>query len=615
MAIYYIDPHTTTNGTGTWASPWSFSSNARTGLTSSDEIRIKGVALTSLLTATTYTATYTNNTTLTITAGGGLGADFAAGNFVYLPDYDVFLPVASVATNALTFGQSQIQLPIPSTVTTGINLRKVDTTTYGVSTASGNAYTCGNVTSLTGVTVSDCWTDATTRVTDGTVKTFIRSSTSGLNFYSDSDSGQNSSFTINMQNTHVMPGTNASGNVAWTSYLKDSTLNFNQFIGKVYTAAGSNLGNTNVPFNNNTVTIKTFGNNLFFTIAYGVNNTFTITNYHNYDVVTSMIGSANNALQYGSEYTLTFDKIYLYQGTGGILNCYNGNNVTFNLNGLIDYYSSTTPSILFQGYGKTTINYGASFSVKYNKQASTKTSVTDLVYYQVGTAPAGDYYIPTISAPSGWTYTNATNITTMFTGSTGAVKTYKLTPTIRNFNFPNTTNQVANTPYGYGYINNCLVTYRDGSAPYEILGLGYNGYMTTTMASNALPVVTTDATVYRTTGPSLKSYLGTRTTAYWTNNPKSIKSIKIPVTSGTSYTITGYIRTDDSAYTNGDCRISIILNDAEVVGQNMTTSCVNAWEQFSLAFTATQTCEVNLTWNMYYATGAKSYWLDDLNVA
>jgi hypothetical protein len=42
MATYYLNPYTATNGTGTFASPWSASSTTRTGLASGDEIRILG---------------------------------------------------------------------------------------------------------------------------------------------------------------------------------------------------------------------------------------------------------------------------------------------------------------------------------------------------------------------------------------------------------------------------------------------------------------------------------------------------------------------------------------------------------------------------------------------
>jgi hypothetical protein len=70
---------------------WSLSSTTRTGLASGDEIRILGVALTSLLTATSYTATVASRATLTITAGGGLGADWALYDVCYIQELDVFL--------------------------------------------------------------------------------------------------------------------------------------------------------------------------------------------------------------------------------------------------------------------------------------------------------------------------------------------------------------------------------------------------------------------------------------------------------------------------------------------------------------------------------------------
>lgn len=159
------------------------------------------------------------------------------------------------------------------------------------------------------------------------------------------------------------------------------------------------------------------------------------------------------------------------------------------------------------------------------------------------------------------------------------------------------------------------MTFANYSSPKEILSVGGHANSNSTSNTN-LPVVTGDASVYKTTGPSLKSNLVSRVSNSWVSRiARAKKTIKIPCTSGTSYTVAGFIRTDDTAYTNGDCRVSIYLNDEEVVGQDMTTACENAWEGFSLNFTAAQTAEYVLVWSMYYANGAKSYWLDDLTIS
>ena len=61
MAIYWLDPHiSTTGGTGTFASPYSIASATRAAFSPGDELRVKSVLLTNLLTATVYTATATD---------------------------------------------------------------------------------------------------------------------------------------------------------------------------------------------------------------------------------------------------------------------------------------------------------------------------------------------------------------------------------------------------------------------------------------------------------------------------------------------------------------------------------------------------------------------------
>jgi hypothetical protein len=160
MAIYYINPHTTTNGTGTFASPWSLSSTTRTGLAAGDEIRIFGVALTSLLTATSYTATWSAPHSLTITAGGGLGADWAIGDVCYIPDFDTFFVLSAKSGNIIG-GSSGNSLPIFNTSVASVTIRRVNTTTYPAG-STGTQTVLSDV--LNNITISDCWTAATTRV-------------------------------------------------------------------------------------------------------------------------------------------------------------------------------------------------------------------------------------------------------------------------------------------------------------------------------------------------------------------------------------------------------------------------------------------------------------------
>lgn len=612
MAIYYIDPHTTTNGTGTWASPWSLASSTRTGLTNGDEIRIKGVALTSLLTATSYTATVTNNYQLTITAGGGLGADWVAGDVAYLPAYDTFFKVYSVSSNVIQVYTSSSMLPIKDWSATSLTVRKVDTTTYPVSTTS-SAYNIGAATNLDGVTVSDCWTNATTRVTDGTVKTLFNNSytVTNMTLYMTkaASTAGGSGWTVNLQNTHVLCSrTTTNGYVETYINSTSSTYSINQ----IYSWGSGGTGFIQVAgVTGNTINIEHFTN--YYGLGAGCfatqNNTYNITNLLTANAYIAGNGAGisvpNNTINITnfSFIAVAFSSLFVL---------INNTSSTLNITGTIDQYGATAATYMFSGYGNLTINIGASVVYYYNKRAAQKSLWTYYCEYSSSAASGPTIYFPAFNVSNGWTYSvniyNTTTVSPTLPSRGGPPDDFKIIYPVNNL--------AATTPAGV--IGNCniIVSFEDGSAPFEILGV-FGTYNSSTTASNQnLPKVTTDAAVYRTTGPSLKSYLDSRVTSTWASNQaKATKTIKIPCTSGTSYTVTGYIRTDDTAYTNGDCRVGIYLNDAEVTGQDMTTACENAWEQFTLTFTATTTGEYVFTWSMYYANGAKSYWLDDLTIA
>lgn len=612
MAIYYIDPHTLTNGTGTWASPWSLASSTRTGLASGDEIRIKGVALTSLLTATSYTATVTNNYQLTITAGGGLGADWVIGDVGYFPSFDTFFKVYSVSGNVVQVYVATSMLPIKDWSVTSLTLRKVDTTAYPVSTTN-NAYAISSTSALNNITVSDCWTDATTRVTDGTVKTLFNTAfTSNMTLFLDraNQNGTVSGWTVNLQNTHAMCARASSAGYVDT-YVggSSSTYNINQIYGWGSSGGGILFA---LATNNSTVNITTFTSyyGIGTTNFTGQNNTVNITNLISSS--TDVFGSSGGVNSPNNTVNITN---YSFNATtsNGLLNNWNGCRTTVNITGTIDQYGPTAAVYVTVGYGDMTLNIGASVVYYYNKRVSTKSSWTYLSWYSGSNLVGSKIIFPTITCANDWTASIAIyNVTTLLNQTTGGMARSGL-PQLVNIVFP-VNSLGANMPYGYTSNVNQLITFEDGTDPNEILGVAGTGYYTSG-TNNAYPIVTTDASVYRTAGPSLKSYLATRTAVNWVAPAKATKTIKIPCTSGTSYTVTGYIRTDDTAYTNGDCRVGIYLNDAEVTGQNMTTACENAWEQFTLTFTATTTGEYVLAWSMYYANGAKSYWLDDLTIA
>ena len=620
MAIYYIDPHTTVNGTGTWASPWSINT-VHTGLVAGDEIRIKGIALTSLLTATEYTASVTSNYQLTIGAGGGLGADFAAFDVCYLPDYDTFFKVASVTGNVIALGASGAMLPINDTsAIANIRVRKVHLTSYPVGANSFNYYfTGGTYSSTNNIAISDCWINETTRVTDGTVKTLFNSSYSGnMNLYLDSSGvGNPENWSILLNNTHVLGGnTTTTSSITAYIYASKSTYNINQIFGTQNNAGGFSIGtsNSSTPIGS-TVTIKSLQCGNLLQPSYSRNLTLNIVDYICYYVDLDFSSSGSN-LQYCQNFTINIGKkICNTVWYSSIFNIALVDSGTINLVNGIDLIVNSNLSYLLYGVnGLVDINYGAGCVFNKNRKASTQTTF-NFGYIGGGNFYAGKGVIPNINIPPGCTITNMYTFSST-TPSTSINRSYFI-PQICNIEFSSIPSS-SQLPLGDTFSNK-LVTARDGGSPVEILGI-QNHATTSAGAATNHPNVTTDATVYKTIGPSLKSYLATRNATYWRNlagyaQPIAVKNIKIPVTAGTSYTVVGWVRTNDTAYLTGDCRMAIIYNNSELVAQDMTTACIDAWEQFTLTFTAPQTCEMNLAWEMYYSNGGKSYWLDDLTIS
>lgn len=628
MTIYYIDPHTTTNGTGTWASPYSINSSVRATLVSGDEYRIKGIPLTSLLTATVYTATYTSYYQLTITAGGGLGADFAANDIIYLPDAGTFIKISSVVTNVLTIVSSAM-MPWYNTSTgqTTITVRRVNLASYPAGTTTTNFYLANN-SSTPNITISDCWTDAVTRVTDGTVKTLINTSTTSINSicYIDGSSGTNpptsTNRTYSLENTHIFGGNTASGYVSAQITASYVTATIGQIVGNAYSSSysGINIGTSTSPCYSNTVTV-THATNIQLLGSPSYINTYnlTCTNMAMPQIdaaITGTILAINNVRNFTVTLnTLVCNSVYT---RAAFLNYYGYlTDAAITINGPVELYSNTAlVCISGGGFGTYTITFGASFTYKYSRRASTQSTIANLFNASsawIGT-PETFYFVPTLTAPSGWTVTGPPYTMGGSSLPNTTMQTTYLQPAQVTLSLPTTVTATAQ-PYALAKMTNTLVIHRDGSAPYEVLGLNATLQLNTGAAYTQAPFVTTDATVYRTAGPSLKAYLQTYSTTIWSlsysANPK--KSIKIPVTAGVSVTVAGYIRTDQTTYANGDVVMKVVFNETVLGSQNMTTACIGAWEGFSFTFTPTYTGEALLLWEMKYSM-AGSYWLDDLTI-
>ena len=285
MAVYYIDPYTATNGTGTWASPWSFASSVRTGLAAGDEVRIVARLLSSMLTATTYTATRPAANQIVITSGGGLGADFATTDLLYFPDYGTFSYVFSIATNTIT--TTNAILPIPTTASITLNVQRIPVANAPVSAIAQTMYLLG--TSLNNVTVTDGWTADRVQVTDGTAASIVRSSYSSLsasslgvdNTGTPGRSASVTSLVVNAPNTYIL-GVLGSGSTFTVALSNVTSLTFKQ----VFSSSGgaviqNNASNAAIPagITYNITHLSSVGANIF-TGLQGYSSTFNLTNIY-----------------------------------------------------------------------------------------------------------------------------------------------------------------------------------------------------------------------------------------------------------------------------------------------------------------------------------------------
>lgn len=615
MAIYWIDPHTTTNGTGTFASPYSIASTTRATFSPGDELRVKSVYLTSLLTATVYTATATNNYQITLTAGGGGGADFVTGDYIYFPDYDTFLRVNNVAANLLTLQiNGYTLLPITTTAAiTNLTVRKVNAATYGVSTTGVGYFLATNT--VDNVTITDGWVDETTQVTDGTAKTIVRSSSTAttINYYIDGNvSGRNNSTGLNydLSNTYFLPHPATSPSVIVNLRSSNATLNVAYICHQSTSIGCLAIGQTTTPVQNSTITIDNLVTYYGLSQMYGSDITINIGNIYS-AISYFLFNTSYTALQSVLNLTLNVTNIFSGQiNQPAMIEAYNVANTTLNITGRFSNYSNQAISYLFHGYGNISINFGAGFTYRYNREATLDSSILSRGAMISSTTQANKVIIPTLNLPDGWTVTQNNYVTTStFSTPYAATFTEKNAPTVWTIEYPS---QPSTLPQGYTNYFNVLVTHRDGSDPYEILGIGGNGYLATTTGT-VFPIVRRDTVTYRTAGPSLRCNLTTRTAAYWSNNTTAIKSIRIPVTAGVQRTVTGYIRTDMGVYANNDCRMVIDYQQTILANTSITTGCIDNWEQFTLTFTPTYTGEAKLLWEMYYATTG-NFWLDDLTV-
>lgn len=612
MAIYWIDPHTLTNGSGTYASPWSFASAAtRTGLVSGDEIRIKGVYKSSLFTATSYTATITDNYRVTVTAGGGLGADFVAGDLVYFEEFGTFFAISSKSTNILSSSVSSSGiLPIPNTsrVGTSTTIRKLNTATYGPSSTSSTVTLMTSATAVNNLTITDCWVSETTRVTDGTALTIINGNNSGgWTLLWDNSFRNHSGWTVDLPNTCLVSSATSGAPITLSSRMSNSTINiYGVFTGYIYNSGGILLE--------------------YQAGIYSYNNTYNITHYMGQ--IGSGTGGSNCTINVSYVYfgnitylcaisidglTLNIGKVivralsnYIYTTTYNIYNC----NSAVNFIDYVDSYTSVGTLVAIaqmNGYRMANVSLGSSFIFYHNKRVSQITSTTHLAEIVIGDPNA---IYPNINSGS-FTYTSTKFRITVnaYYQKINSIFNQKVTCILPD--------PSSYTMWTTNYVSpNQLYVFKDGSLPKEILVSMNTGNYGSGTVGGTVDVIS-DSSVYNQNTPSLKATLSTWDSVRWTPNGQPVafcsKEILIPCTQGQQVTVSGFIRSNISVISGTDVSMHIALKTDILYSQNISAS-YNVWQSFSFTFTPTETAEYVLSWRMHFpSTG--SIWLSDLTIS
>lgn len=544
-----------------------------------------------------YTATLTSANSFTITAGGGLGADWSANSIGYIPSLGRFFYVSSVSTNVLNI-PSYVGTPVDDTSVTSWSIQRV--ATPGSLTAT-NLYIFNSAYST--LTITDCWTSPTTRVTDGTVVSLI--STSGSNAYFVITDAINCS--IDLAHTYII---NASGQF----YMSNGTTFTIAQMAASSAAYGfiAKSASFNYAYKNVTITIGHLSCTRLTDQGSGIeleNSTITISALY-IKQGGNLFGSASN-LQLGLvNSTLNVGPTVTESLT---INVYGSGSVTtpctFNFSSM-DIFSNVFSALYLQSFlGPATVNISTSAPIYYNRRAS---SIAGAPYLYSDVAGYGDVVFPTLNVPAGWAGTTSKYSIGKCAAIYGVYGIYQNMPVRVLLPESGSYTLTDRTTYN---TRNILLVYKDGTTPREILSL--SGMSTNFISSTALNAyVELDNAVYRTAGPSLKMQMVQNSFYAWgngTTNSYLSKCIKIPVSAGITYTITAYARSDTTAYVANDIQLLLIQGGTVLASASVTPAGAGTWMPLTLTATAPYTGEAVLSWKMRMTGSTVSaYYLDDI---
>lgn len=620
MTIYYYDFSASSDGSGTWASPFNGLTEISGAPQDGDEIRVKSHLIADL-TDFTFTGSFTidntnwSNPYLEVSDA----SLFTVGDICMSDLTKTCFRVKTIDTvstpNKIFTGTTSCYWPIYDWSITNGSFRRIDPAYYPNSYPT-NIYMgyATNGFSTNTITVSDGWYSETERVTDKSYMTIIgraQTSNSGLSWYL-LNYGDGS--TVNLTNTCAVAQWDKDFLIRDVfAYGVNITMNFHQLWGGRYNGGFYPPSTAAQAQNSNcSLTVDYLTTYYGFTGSAAWKGDGVTLQVNNHFMRSSYMNTRDNSP--ATNITFIQGNVWTEQNSSTYFDYSYSNEWTYQFNGPVEsIYNSTMGAFVF-GAKHITVGSGFSISKNHRVPGSEVAQTTLGKGIQQDTVYGMNHNL--LSATDRITNNSSLTITQphyfafyyqSYQSNREAAVTAPINDGSLIFDSSKTTISTTNFPVKAS----TLVVDRNASAPdeYEVLQGSY-GYSTNFFK------ITKDTSYYKTTSPSLKCYLQTYSSDR--NQLDHVKAINIPVDgdNSTEFTVTGWVKSDAGLFDQDKLKARVVYDGYNNTTQNINiTNAEAGWVQFSLAFTPNDKQIAQFQLRMWPKAGAKSVWLSDVAVS
>tara|TARA_B110000503_G_scaffold71777_1_gene111276 strand:+ start:363 stop:2228 length:1866 start_codon:yes stop_codon:yes gene_type:complete len=621
MTIYYYDFSASSDGSGTWASPFNGLTEISGAPQDGDEIRVKSHLIADL-TDFTFTGSFTIDNTNWSTPYLEVSdaSLFTVGDICMSDLTKTCFRVKSIDTvstpNKIFTGTTSCFWPIYDWSITNGAFRRIDPAYYPNSYPT-NIY-MGYATdgfSTNTITVSDGWYSETQRVTDKSYMTIIgRAQTSniGLSWYL-SNYGDGS--TVNLTNTCAVAQWDNDFMIRDVfAYGVNITMNFHNLWGGRYNGGfyPSATAAAKAQNSNCSLTVDYLTTFYGFTGSSGWTGDGVTLQVNNHFMRSSYMNTRDNSP--ATNITFIQGNVWTEQNSFVFFDFSYSNEWTYQFNGPVEsIYNSTMGAFVF---GAKQITLGSGFSISKNHRVPGSEIAQTTVDKGIEQSTAYSMNYNFLSATDRITNNSSLTITqphyfAFVHQSYQSNREAAVTAPIHDGSLIFDSSKTTILTTAFPIKASILVVDRNASAPdeYEILNGSY-------VSSTYYFKITKDTSYYKTTSPSLKCYLQTYNSSY--NQMDHVKAINIPVDgdNSTEFTVTGWVKSDAGLFDQDKLKARVVYDGYQTVTQNINiTNAEAGWVQFSLAFTPNDKQIAQFQLRMWPKAGAKSVWLSDVAVS